>query len=178
MSCVCRFSYKWKHASFLWQLLVEYNKIYKIPDSSYRRGLFTPCTCSFCTLFVLWFYSVNMTYWKPGDCMGTLEYWPCMPCIIGVVMIRRLLLYTIQQLLCSPNSSSWCSPPLQASITKQIMAPLPCTLLLISWSRLRPGLTFRICGVSSSTADKLYLMYRQNYSECIIEWFTHLAKTT
>jgi hypothetical protein len=61
--------------------------------------------------------------------MGTLEYWPCMPCIILEMIIRRMQIqlnisWNLQRLVAQQPYLS--KPPLQASITKKgwFLAPL------------------------------------------------------
>ncbi len=112
--------------------------------------------------------------WTPENGMGTLEYWRCMPCIIWVMMIRRLkVLYTVPAAgidiglqLSSPCLSSLFSQLLQASVTIKIMAlrPSPPANLIKTPFRVNP-LAFGVFAVyftvhcSSSTLKKISVMH-------------------
>ncbi len=122
-------------------------------------GLLTPPVLS-----VHFFFCVNMTkgteHQKEG--VGSLEFWPCMPCIIWVIMIRRLYKHHVPAAGIDGGCSSWAlaweagaNPPLQASITNQIMASRPSTLAKLIKKLIRVNTpAFRLFDdYSSSTCE-------------------------
>ncbi len=108
--------------------------------ASLRRGLLNPHVI---TVLYSDFRAHKWPSEHQREGMGTIEYWHRMSCKIKCWSREECKFYFPAAVFCSGSHLSGpcpSSPLLQASITKQIMAPLgPALLLLLWWARCRSG---------------------------------------